>query len=279
MASKIPHRRKRSMVEGRSPMPAPTSWISLACSYTVTSAPCRLRPLATAAPPYPAPTTAIFRFVMSMAVLLSVRREGQELGRVLDEDPVDGVLVDPLLPQVGDQLLVDVVDGVALDAGPAQGAAVGVGGGEHLVEVALADQAQKVLEALAAVPAPERRVGQLEVVAEGVEADPAAAAPDRLLVHPALADAVVGVPEQHAVQRQALFGEDRERGLDVDGEVGEDRHPGEERSAGGRAVDPEVEVLHTKSAADPDLDDPGPAASGADAHGDLVHELAHQVVD
>src|SRR3954468_2926309 len=171
MASKIPHRRNRSMVDGRRPMPAPTSWISLACSYTVTSAPCRLRPLATAAPPYPAPTTAILRFVMSMAVLLSVRGEGQEVGGVLDEDPVDGGVVDPLLPQVGDQLLVDVVDGVALHAGPAERAAVGVGGGEHLVEEALAGQPQEVLEALAAVPPPERRVGELEVVAEGVEAD------------------------------------------------------------------------------------------------------------
>src|SRR3954451_19545565 len=158
----MPHWRKRSMVDGRRPMPAPTSWISLACSYTVTSAPCRLRPLATAAPPYPAPTTATFRFVMSMAVLLSVRREGQEVGGVLDEDPVDGGLVDPLLPQVGDEPLVDVVDGLPLDAGPAEGAAVGVGGGEHLVDVALADQPKKVPEALAAVAAPERRVGQLE---------------------------------------------------------------------------------------------------------------------
>src|SRR5215207_1840926 len=96
---------------------------------------------------------------MSMVVLLSVRREGQEVGGVLNEDPEDGGLVDPLLPQVGDELLVDVVDGVSLDAGPAEGAAVGVGGGEHLVEEALADQPQEVLEALAAVPAPERRVG------------------------------------------------------------------------------------------------------------------------
>src|SRR3954462_4258793 len=98
---------------------------------------------------------------MSMAVLLSVRGEGQEVGGVLDEDPVDRGVVDALLPQVGDELLVDVVDGGALDAGPAERAAVGVGGGEHLVDVALADEAEEVLEALTAVAAPERRVRQL----------------------------------------------------------------------------------------------------------------------
>src|SRR5690349_17342653 len=116
-----------------------------------------------------------------MVVLLSVP-EGQEVGGVLDEDPVDRGLVDALFPQVGEELLVDVVDGVALHPGPAERAAVGVGGGQHLVDEAAADETQEVLEALAAVPAPERGIGQLEVVAEGVEADPAAAAEDRLLV-------------------------------------------------------------------------------------------------
>src|SRR4051795_3778804 len=113
----MPQRRKRSMVDGRRPMPAPTSRISVACSYTVTSAPCRLRPLATAAPPYPAPTTAIFRSSMCMVVLSSVP-EGQEVGGVLDEDPLDRGVVDALFPEVGEELLEDVVDGVLLDAGP-----------------------------------------------------------------------------------------------------------------------------------------------------------------
>src|SRR3954470_18977613 len=121
--------------------------------------------------------------------------EGQEVGGVGDEDPLDRGLVDALGPQVGEELLVDVVDGVARDAGPAQGTAVGVGGGQHLVDETAADETQEVLEALAAVPAPERGIGQLEVVAERVEADPATAAEDRLLVHLPLADAVVGVAE------------------------------------------------------------------------------------
>lgn len=51
IASRIPHSRKRFMVTGRSPMPAPTSRIRLACSYTVTSAPSRPSALAAAAPP------------------------------------------------------------------------------------------------------------------------------------------------------------------------------------------------------------------------------------
>ncbi|BAS12334.1 hypothetical protein AHiyo8_06370 [Arthrobacter sp. Hiyo8] len=50
---------------GRNPMPAPTSRICDACSYTLTFAPSRLRALAAAAPPYPAPTMAILRFLIS----------------------------------------------------------------------------------------------------------------------------------------------------------------------------------------------------------------------
>ena len=42
----------------------------------------------------------------------------------------------PAARRSGMQVLEEVVDGVALDARPAERAAVGVGGGEHLVEVA-----------------------------------------------------------------------------------------------------------------------------------------------
>ena len=50
ITSRMPHWRKRSSDEGRRPMPAPTSWISDACSYTLTVAPRLLSALAAAAP-------------------------------------------------------------------------------------------------------------------------------------------------------------------------------------------------------------------------------------
>src|SRR5688572_26526535 len=210
------------MVDGRSPMPAPTSRIWWACSYTVTSAPSRLRALAAAAPPYPAPTTAIVRSLMSMVARPSVR-DGQEGGGVVDEDRGDRGLVETGGTEVRDQVLDDVVDGVALHARPTQRAAVGVGRGQHLVQVAV-DETQEVVQPLLARAGPERRVGQLGLIAEGVEADAPALLGDPGVAGLVGVDAVVDVPEEHPVQREPLLAEDGDGVLGVDGQMGQDRH-------------------------------------------------------
>src|SRR3954471_5965599 len=164
------------MVAGRRPMPAPTSPIWGACSYTVTSAPSRLRALAAAAPPYPAPTMAILRFLISEAFIFSFSfltqtvpgktwmcagssgqsvADRQEVGSVVDEDLVDRVLVDAVVAQVRDEHFEDVVHRVALHSRPAQRAAVRIGRGEHLVGMAALDEAEEVVHAVLPRAGPE----------------------------------------------------------------------------------------------------------------------------
>src|SRR5690606_27692926 len=145
--------------------------------------------------------------------------DGQKAGRVLDENLGDGGLINARLSEVGDELLEDVVDRVALDPGPAERAAVRIRRREHLVEVAGADEAEEVVEAVFAGARRDGRVGQFGLVAEGVKTDAAT-----LLCEPGVArlvevDSVVDVAEENAVEVEALFFEDRERVLGVDREV------------------------------------------------------------
>lgn len=120
---------------------------------------------------------------------------------------------------------------------------------------AAVDEAQEVVEAFLAGAGPERRVGQLGLVAEGVEADAAALLGDPHVAGLVGVDAVVDVPEQDAVEGQPLLLEDRDGVLGVDREVGEDGDARGEGGVGGGPVDPLVEVGHPAAPAHADLDD------------------------
>lgn len=61
------------------------------------------------------------------------------------------------------------------------------------------------------------------------------------------------MPEQHAVQRESFFGEDRDGVLGVDGQVGQDRYAGLECGASRGPVDALVEVGHLAAALTPTL--------------------------
>ena len=205
--------------------------------------------------------------------------DGQEVGRILDEQLGDGGFVQPGFAQVGNEVFEEVVQGVALDARPSERAAVGVDARECLIQVAFAEEAQEVVKALLAGACPKRRVREFGLVAERVEADASTLFGNPGVTRLVGVHTVVDVPEQHPIQRQALVVEDFDCVLGVDSQVRQDRHAGAQRSASGRAVDALVQIRHPATPAHADLDDTGLAAGIADADGDLMNELTREVLD
>ena len=185
----------------------------------------------------------------------------KEVGRVVRRRCVVMVASStPASRRSGISSLEDVVDGVALHAGPAQRAAVGVAPSRaRWSQVPALHEAQEVVEPLLARAGPERRILQLGLVAEGVEADPAA-----LLGDPVGAGSCSALTPSSAWPNSTRSS-GRPSSLKMS--IGRLRRrsarwvrigtPVGDGGPGRRAVDALVEVGHPAAAAHPDLDDAG----------------------
>ena len=87
------------------------------------------------------------------------------------------------------------------------------------VEVAGLHQPHEVVEPLLAGTRPERRILELGLVAERVEADSPALLEDPLVVGLAVVRPVVGMAEQDTIERQPLLAEDLDGRLGVDAAI------------------------------------------------------------
>ena len=186
-----------------------------------------------------------------------VSADGEEVGRQVDEESVDGRIVEAGRAHVGDHDLEDVVDGVALDAGPAECAAVRVGRHQELVEVApVGPGRREVVHALLAGSGPN---GGCRAPSRSRRCRTRCGRPARRSTRAwSCRGWVRRRRDRRARDRgQALLVEDRDGRLGVVGEVREDRHTGRDGCARGRPVDALVEIGHPAATADADLDHAG----------------------